>query len=92
MGKTNNSRCLMNETPSASQEEVTIKYVCGIDIGSESCSGCVLRLDKRVVVKSSDFSNTKEGWKIWEAHSHAVWMIEKKAACVERHKQKVEHG
>jgi len=58
----------MNKTPSASleEEEATIKYVCGIDIGSQSCSGCVIRPDKRVIVKSSDFPNTLEGWKVWE--------------------------
>ena len=58
----------MNTTPSASsEEEATIKYVCGIDIGSQSCSGCVMRPDKRVVIKSSDFPNTLEGWRVWEA-------------------------
>jgi transposase len=51
---------------SSSEEEVTIKYVCGIDIGSQSCSGCICRPDKRVVVKPSDFANTFEGWRVWE--------------------------
>jgi len=57
----------MSTTPSASStEEVTIKYVCGIDIGSQSCSGCICRPDKRVVVKPGDFANTSEGWRVWE--------------------------
>lgn len=58
----------MSPTPSASssEEEVTIKYVCGIDVGSQSCAGCICGPDKRVVAKSSDFANTKEGWKGWE--------------------------
>lgn len=58
----------MSPTPSASsaEEEVTIKYVCGIDVGNQSCSGCITRPDKRVVVKPSDFANTKEGWRVWE--------------------------
>ncbi len=51
---------------SSSEEEVTIKYVCGIDVGSQSCSGCICGPGKRVVVKASDFANTKEGWKVWE--------------------------
>jgi transposase len=51
---------------SSSEEEVTIKYVCGIDMGSQSCSGCICGPEKRVVVKASDFANTKEGWKVWE--------------------------
>ncbi len=43
-----------------------MKYVCGIDIGSQSCSGCVTRPDKRVMVKPITFANTKEGWKVME--------------------------
>ena len=43
-----------------------MKYVCGIDIGSQSCSGCICRLDKQVVVKPITFANTKEGWKVME--------------------------
>lgn len=57
----------MSTTPStSSSEEATIKYVCGIDIGSQSCSGCVTRPDKSVVVKSITFANTRAGWQIWE--------------------------
>jgi hypothetical protein len=68
MGKASKSRCAMSPRPSvfSSEEEVTIKYVCGIDVGSQSCSGCVTRADKRMVVKPSDFANTKEGWRVWE--------------------------
>jgi len=57
----------MNMTvSSASSEEATIKYVCGIDIGSQSCAGCICRPDKSVVVKSITFANAREGWQIWE--------------------------
>lgn len=58
----------MKTTPSASspEEEATIRYVCGIDIGSQSCSGCVTRPDKSVVVKPMTFANTQEGWKVFE--------------------------
>jgi transposase len=43
-----------------------MKYVCGIDIGSQSCSGCVTRPDKSVVVKPITFANSKDGWKVLE--------------------------
>ena len=57
----------MRRTPSApSQEEATIKYVCGIDIGSQSCAGCICRPDKSVVIKLITFANTREGWQIWQ--------------------------
>jgi transposase len=57
----------MNRTPPASsEEEATSKYVCGIDIGSQSCAGCMCLPDKSVVIKAITFANTKEGWHIWE--------------------------
>ncbi len=56
----------MSTTPSASSEEATIKYVCGIDTGSQSCTGCICRPDKSMVVKSVTFTNAREGWQIWE--------------------------
>ena len=55
----------MSLTPSASsQQEATLKYVCGIDIGSQSCAGCICRPDKSLVVKPLSFANSKEGWDI----------------------------
>jgi transposase len=57
----------MSRTPSAPfEEEVTIKYVCGIDIGSQSCAGCICRPDKSVVIKAITFANARQGWQIWE--------------------------
>jgi hypothetical protein len=57
----------MRTTPSASSaEEATINYVCGVDIGSQSCVGCICRPDKSVVVKPITFANAREGWQIWE--------------------------
>jgi len=51
--------------PSASsQEEAPLKYICGIDVGSQSCAGCVYRLDKSLVVKPLAFANAKEGWNV----------------------------
>jgi transposase len=49
-----------------SPEEMSIMYVCGVDIGSQSCAGCILRLNKSVVVKPISFANTREGWQLWE--------------------------
>ena len=55
----------MSQTPSgSSQEDVPIKYVCGIDVRSQSCSGCVCRPDKSVVVKPVAFANAKDGWEV----------------------------
>ena len=57
----------MNTNPSTSSpEEASIKYVCGIDIGSQSCSGCITRPDKSVMVRPMTFENTREGWQVWE--------------------------
>jgi len=55
----------MSTTASTSSgEEASIKYVCGIDIGSQACAGCICRPDKRVVVKPITFANAKEGWRV----------------------------
>jgi hypothetical protein len=55
----------MSQTTSgSSQEDAPIKYVCGIDVGSQSCAGCVCRPDKSVVVKPVTFANAKEGWEV----------------------------
>jgi len=57
----------MSMTPSASSEEdAAIKYVCGIDIGSQSCSICITRPDKSVVIKPITFANTQDGWRVLE--------------------------
>jgi hypothetical protein len=56
----------MNTTSFASsQEDAPIKYVCGIDMGSQSCSGCICRPDKRVEVKPMTTALTKDGWNAW---------------------------
>jgi len=56
----------MNRTvsASASEEEASIKYVCGVDVGSQACAGCMCRPHKSVVVKSTTFANTREGWQV----------------------------
>src|SRR6266567_875597 len=42
------------------KQEATIKYLCRIDIGSQSCSGCICRPDKSMVVKPITFANARE--------------------------------
>src|SRR5260370_28551008 len=67
MERTRESRCVMKTAAATfSPQEMSIKYVCGVDIGSQSCAGCILRLDKSVVVKPISFANAREGWQIWE--------------------------
>ena len=52
----------MSQTTSgSSQEDAPIKYVCGIDVGSQSCSGCVCRPDKSVVIKPVTASQCEGG-------------------------------
>ena len=48
----------------SSGEEAIIKSVCGIDMGSQACAGCICRPDKSVVVKPITFANAKEGWQV----------------------------
>ena len=45
-----------------SPEELSITYVCEIDIGNQSCAGCMIRPDKSVVVKPVTFLNAREAW------------------------------
>jgi transposase len=52
--------------PAPFSEGANIKYVCGIDIGSQFCAGCICRPDKTVVLKSLTFANAREGWQTWE--------------------------
>jgi transposase len=62
------SRWVMKRTPSVSspEEEATIRYVCGIDVGSQSCAGCICRPDKSVVLRPMTFANTQQGWQVLE--------------------------
>ena len=54
----------MNTTQlSSEQSEESIKYVCGIDMGSQSCSGCIMKPKKEMVVKPITFANRKDGWR-----------------------------
>jgi Transposase len=65
MVKASKSRYAMSTTTSAtSAEEAPIKYVCGIDIGSQACAGCICRPNKSVVVKPMTFANARQGWQV----------------------------
>src|SRR5437660_4662274 len=55
-------RCAMKMPPPApSSEGAVIKYVCGIDIGSQSCAGCICRPDKSVVKKRDHLCQCERG-------------------------------
>ena len=47
---------------SSEPSEASIKSICGIDIGSQSCSGCIMRPKKEMVLKPITFVNRKEEW------------------------------
>jgi len=48
-------------TAGSSEEDAPIKYVCGIDVGSQSCSGCVCRPDTSVLIKPVTSSQCEGG-------------------------------
>src|SRR5947209_10580915 len=55
-------RCAMKMPPPApSSEGAVIKYVCGIDIGSQCCVGCICRPDKSVVKKRDPLCQCQRG-------------------------------
>ncbi len=49
-----------------SQKAMVVKYICGLDIRSRSCSGYIIKPDKSVAVKLMTFANSREGWKLWQ--------------------------
>ncbi len=42
----------------------SFSYIVGIDIGSQNCSGCVLKPDKSAVGKPFDFANAASGFRL----------------------------
>jgi transposase len=42
----------------------SFQYVVGIDIGSQSCSFCVLKPDKQIAIKPTDYANTAAGFAV----------------------------
>jgi transposase len=52
----------MSESSAAMPAPVALAYVVGIDIGMESCMMCCLTMEKRQVIKPSQFRNTVQGF------------------------------
>ncbi len=50
------------ERPSSPVDASSFTYVVGIDIGSESCSLCALKPDKRQMIKPTAFANAPTGF------------------------------
>src|SRR5947209_16967151 len=51
-----------SNSPSSPVDPSSFTYVVGIDIGSQTCSFCVLKLDKSQVIKPTDFANAPAGF------------------------------
>jgi Transposase len=51
-----------SEKPSSPVDPSSFQYVVGIDIGSQTCSFCVLKPDKSQVVKPTKFANHADGF------------------------------
>src|SRR5579859_6292062 len=58
----------MSETSSPMPPPATLTYVVGIDIGMQSCMMCCLTMEKRQVIKPSQFSNDGAGFEWLFAH------------------------
>jgi hypothetical protein len=46
------------------QEDLPVSYAVGIDVGSQSCSFCVLKPDKSVLIKPGNFANAAPGFAV----------------------------
>ena len=53
---------MMSEASSSKPAPMALAYVVGIDIGMESCLMCCLTMEKRQVIKPSQFSNNAQGF------------------------------
>ncbi len=62
----------MSETFSPMSPPGALAYVVGIDIGMESCLMCCLTMEKRQVIKPSQFSNEAAGFEWLFAHLEAL--------------------
>ena len=58
----------MSHTSSTTPEPAALAYVVGIDIGMESCMMCCLTMEKRQVIKPSQFGNDAAGFEWLFAH------------------------
>ena len=46
------------------QEDLPVSYAVGIDVGSQSCSFCVLKPDKSILMKPGNFANAAPGFAV----------------------------
>ncbi len=54
-------------TSSAAPAATPLRYVVGLDVGSETCSAAVLRPDKSVLLKPFLFANTGAGFTVLDS-------------------------
>ncbi|WP_040447041.1 IS110 family transposase [Ktedonobacter racemifer] len=62
----------MSETSSPMPAPAALAYVVGIDIGMQSCLMCCLTMEKRQVIKPSQFGNDAAGFAWLFAHLEAL--------------------
>ena len=51
-----------SDAPSSAVDASAYTYVVGIDVGSQTCSMCVLKPNKSQVIKPTDFANAAAGF------------------------------
>lgn len=49
-------------TSQPAEEDLPVRYAVGIDVGSQSCSCCVLKPDKSIAIKPTNFVNAAPGF------------------------------
>jgi hypothetical protein len=62
----------MSEAASPMPAPAALAYVVGIDIGMESCMMCCLTMEKRQVIKPSQFNNDAAGFEWFFTHLEQV--------------------
>lgn len=62
----------MSDTFSPTPTPAALAYVVGIDIGMESYMMCCLTMEKRQVIKPSQFSNDAQGFEWLFAHLESL--------------------
>jgi len=62
----------MSQTSSSMPTPAALAYAVGIDIGMESCMMCCLTMEKRQVIRPSQFSNNAAGFEWLFAHLEAL--------------------
>lgn len=46
------------------EKDLPVRYAVGVDVGSQSCSFCVLKLDKSIALKPTNFANAAPGFAV----------------------------